>query len=75
MKRERAASRAGKVFKMQDTVDVQCAYCGQPSQIALDYSAGTKQTYYEDCQVCCRLLKIHVDLSRDDPVVSVEQGD
>jgi hypothetical protein len=32
----------------------QCAGCGQWNETVVDESAGHRQTYVEDCQVCCR---------------------
>jgi len=43
-----------------------CASCFQENVIAVDPSAGTRQRFIEDCQVCCRpnALTIVVDLDR-----------
>ncbi|MBI2619602.1 MAG: CPXCG motif-containing cysteine-rich protein [Ignavibacteriales bacterium] len=51
-----------------------CPNCGEPNQITVDLSAGTKQQYVEDCAVCCRpnLLKIHVQPGSGDLSVEVE---
>ncbi len=40
-----------------------CPYCFQVNTILIDMSAGQRQEYIEDCQVCCRpaLLAIVVD--------------
>ena len=32
----------------------QCAGCGEWNETAVDESAGGRQSYIEDCQVCCR---------------------
>jgi hypothetical protein len=42
-----------------DTV-VMCPYCGEPNEIALDVGGGASQEYEEDCQVCCRTLRVLV---------------
>lgn len=41
-----------------------CAACGQQIEIEVDPSAGSNQSYVEDCQVCCRpnVLRITVDV-------------
>ncbi len=38
----------------------QCAGCGEWNETSVDESAGTVQSYVEDCQVCCKpnLLRI-----------------
>jgi cysteine-rich CPXCG protein len=32
----------------------QCAGCGQWNDTTVDESAGSRQQYVEDCQVCCK---------------------
>jgi hypothetical protein len=32
----------------------QCAGCGEWNPATVDVSAGRRQSYVEDCQVCCR---------------------
>jgi cysteine-rich CPXCG protein len=31
-----------------------CAGCGEWNEIMVDESAGSRQSYVEDCQVCCK---------------------
>jgi hypothetical protein len=31
-----------------------CAFCGEENDTFVDESAGRRQTYTEDCAVCCR---------------------
>ncbi len=42
------------------TSGYQCAGCGEWNETAVDESAGSKQSYVEDCQVCCKpnMLKV-----------------
>lgn len=48
---------------MQTTAEYICAFCGQSNTTFVDLSAGTTQSYVEDCQVCCRpnVLYLRVD--------------
>lgn len=48
---------------MQTTAEYTCAFCGEPSTTFIDLSAGSTQSYIEDCQVCCRpnILYVSVD--------------
>ena len=41
----------------------QCAGCGEWNSTTIDESAGHRQSYVEDCQVCCKpnLLRIGYD--------------
>jgi hypothetical protein len=40
-----------------------CAGCGEWNETSVDESAGRRQEYVEDCQVCCKpnLLRINWD--------------
>ena len=31
-----------------------CAGCGEWNETVVDESAGSRQSYVEDCQVCCK---------------------
>jgi hypothetical protein len=31
-----------------------CAFCGEENELFLDESGGRRQTFTEDCAVCCR---------------------
>jgi hypothetical protein len=44
-------------------VGFQCAGCGEWNSTTIDESAGHRQNYVEDCQVCCKpnLLRIGYD--------------
>lgn len=48
---------------MQQTADYYCAYCGESSTTFIDISAGSQQSYVEDCQVCCQpnILYVRID--------------
>lgn len=39
-----------------------CAFCGEPNATTIDISAGSKQRYVEDCQVCCRPNELRVTI-------------
>lgn len=38
-----------------------CPHCGAPNEVGLDPGSGAHQDYIEDCQVCCRPWRVHVD--------------
>jgi len=40
-----------------------CAFCGEPNEVFVDPGGGRRQTFTEDCTVCCRpnLLTLTVD--------------
>ncbi|MGA2417606.1 MAG: CPXCG motif-containing cysteine-rich protein [Candidatus Sulfotelmatobacter sp.] len=39
----------------------QCAGCGEWNSTAVDESAGRRQSYVEDCQVCCKPNQLRVE--------------
>jgi hypothetical protein len=52
----------------------QCAGCGEWNETTVDEFAGRRQTYVEDCQVCCKpnLLHIEYDLTLTKFVIATE---
>jgi hypothetical protein len=51
-----------------------CAGCGEENQTTVDESVGRRQSYVEDCQVCCKpnVLAIEYDLSAQEFVIRAE---
>lgn len=52
----------------------QCAGCGEWNETSVDSSAGTRQRYVEDCQVCCKpnILQVSWDMSAGEYTISAE---
>jgi hypothetical protein len=52
----------------------QCAGCGEWNETTVDSSEGTKQTYVEDCQVCCKpnVLRVSWDSNTAEYVIGAE---
>lgn len=44
---------------------VDCPYCGETNEILVDPSGGRRQSYEEDCQVCCRPWRVQVRIDGD----------
>jgi hypothetical protein len=54
-------------------IEYLCAYCGEPNEVEIDLTAGTKQSFTEDCAVCCRPNSIVCVIDTDGNVtLSVE---
>ena len=54
----------------------QCAGCGEWIETTVDESAGSKQQYVEDCQVCCQPMEVFVSVEDDEECsVSVRRTD
>ena len=47
------------------TSGFQCSGCGEWNETSVDESAGSKQSYVEDCQVCCKPNLLHVCWDND----------
>jgi len=52
----------------------QCAGCGEWNETTVDSSGGTKQSYIEDCQICCKPNVLHVswDMGAGEYVIQAE---
>lgn len=42
-----------------------CPYCGELVDVEIDESGGTRQSYVEDCPVCCNPWQVKVTRDRD----------
>ena len=49
---------------------VQCPYCGESFDTAIDLSAGST-SYIEDCQVCCRPIELGIEIGVNGELDSV----
>jgi len=52
----------------------QCASCGEWNVTSVDESAGSRQSYVEDCQVCCKpnVLRIEYDNASQEFFITAE---
>ena len=53
-----------------------CAFCGEENEVLVDPSGARRQTFTEDCTVCCRpnLITLTFDVTaRGETTVSVPQ--
>jgi transcription elongation factor Elf1 len=49
---------------------VACPYCGESFVSVLDGSAGN-QSYYEDCEICCRPILFQTEVDSDGNLLGV----
>ena len=51
-----------------------CAGCGEWNETTVDDSAGRRQRYVEDCQVCCKpnILRVNWDAGAGEFVIEAE---
>lgn len=57
MKRKRRRENA-----LPEDASYACDSCGETIVVPIDVSQGSSQDYVEDCPVCCRPNRIHVEL-------------
>jgi hypothetical protein len=50
-------------------VTYSCAFCGEENELAPDPSGGRRQTFTEDCTVCCRPNLITLEFDDDGDVL------
>ncbi len=52
-----------------------CAFCGEANEIFVDPSGGDRQTFTEDCTVCCRpnLITLAVDGDGEVTIEAVQE--
>ena len=50
---------------MDETAEYICPSCGESIQVVVDPSAGSEQSYIEDCPVCCNPNQLTVYIDRD----------
>ena len=48
-----------------DEASYVCGSCGEEIVVPLDPSAGERQSYVEDCPVCCTPNEVFVDYDED----------
>ncbi|MCH2114897.1 MAG: CPXCG motif-containing cysteine-rich protein [Pirellulales bacterium] len=50
---------------MQNEANYLCQNCGELIVVPIDISAGSSQSYSEDCPVCCRTNLIRLEIGSD----------
>jgi hypothetical protein len=51
-------------------VQLQCPWCGEISGAAIDLTTGDR-TWVEDCQVCCRPMRVTMDLDEKGAIAEI----
>ena len=70
----RATTASPAVCSLLMESGFQCASCGEWNTTSVDESAGRRQSYVEDCQVCCKpnVLRIEYDNSAQEFFIAAE---
>ncbi len=58
----------------EENCTYRCSYCGQSNEVLVDLTAGLRQSFVEDCFVCCRpnVLTVKIDQTAGSVVVEAE---
>ena len=47
-----------------DLIEISCPYCGEALAVEYDPAQGKRQSFEEDCGVCCRCITIDLRVDR-----------
>lgn len=57
-----------------DVMPAHCPYCGEAIELVVDASAGAAE-YVEDCPVCCRPMRVGLEVAEGAISVTLRTGD
>jgi len=58
------------------SIPLNCPYCGEEIDLDIDDTGGSRQSYVQDCPVCCQPWQVEVTRDRDgDWSASLRTGD
>ena len=61
---------------MSESIPLNCPYCGEEVDLDIDDTGGSRQSYVQDCPVCCQPWQVEVTHDRDgDWNASLRTGD
>jgi len=46
-------------------VGVTCPYCGEPADLDVEETGASRQSYVQDCPVCCQPWQVEITRDRD----------
>jgi len=50
---------------MSEFCELSCPYCGEAVDLDIDDGGGSRQSYVEDCPVCCQPWQVMVTRDRN----------
>jgi hypothetical protein len=50
---------------VSDSIPSSCPYCGEEVDLDIDDTGGSRQSYVQDCPVCCQPWQVEVTRDRD----------
>ena len=52
-------------MELEQNYSFECPHCGEPITVRVDLTAGRRQTFTQDCEVCCRPIRIYLAASAE----------
>ena len=49
----------------EEDQEFNCPYCSAPISVRIDRTAGMRQHFVTDCEVCCRPIEIEADFDAE----------
>ncbi len=63
------AKKRSQRRRRRPAADLEAAYicdsCGEEMVVPVDIAGGARQDYVEDCPVCCRTMRLRVEIAPD----------
>ncbi len=50
---------------LESDQEFNCPYCSASISVRVDQTAGRRQTFVTDCEVCCRPMEIEVEIDAE----------
>ena len=50
---------------MSESIPSNCPYCGEEVELDIDDTGGSRQSYVQDCPVCCQPWQVEVTRDGD----------
>lgn len=52
-------------MQYEEDYEFECPYCGEGLSVHIDRTAGRRQSFTQDCEVCCQPIAIKLVLDSD----------
>ena len=52
-------------MNFEEEISFQCPFCGEPQTLPIEPSAGDKQEFTYDCEVCCHPIAIKLEANEE----------
>ena len=58
----------------QAQTTIQCPFCNEIIEIAVDLSQATQQEFVYDCEVCCRPINVRTELNETEVLATATRS-